>query len=109
MEDYQETIRRSKIAWEKWAEVLTYFTPVIVVKAITKVPAPRRGEVVRQISSAVRDKIQPLSKLVNILSCCSSLCYPNSFHLKLVKSSLKGRERFKSILICVIMLLACLV
>ena len=33
MEDYQETMRHSKIAWEKWAEVLTYFTPVTVVKA----------------------------------------------------------------------------
>ena len=53
-----------------------YFTPVTVVRATIKVPAPRRGEVVRQISSAVRDKIEPLSKLVNILSCNNSFMLP---------------------------------
>lgn len=50
VEDFQETIRRSKIAWEMWAEV----------------PPPKRGEVVRQIASAIRDKIQPLSKLLSL-------------------------------------------
>ena len=35
---------------------------------VVKVPAPKRGEIVRQIASAVRDKLQPLSKLV-MLSC----------------------------------------
>lgn len=36
----------------------------VVFMVTVKVPPPKRGEVVRQIASAIRDKIQPLSKLV---------------------------------------------
>ena len=82
----------------------------MVVKVTIKVPAPKRGEVVRQISSAIRDKLQPLSKLVIYLLCLLAVVHLlNSFLLKLEKSLLKGWERFKSTLTCVIMLLACLV
>ena len=83
----------------------------MVVKVTTvKVPAPKRGEVVRQISSAIRDKIQPLSKLVIYLLCLlAAVHFLDSFHLKLEKSLLKGWEKFKSTLTCVILLLACLV
>ena len=84
----------------------------MVVRVTTvKVPAPKRGEVVRQISSAIRDKIQPLSKLVIYLLCllAAAVHFLDSFHLKLEKSLSKGWERFKSTLTCVILLLACLV
>lgn len=82
----------------------------MVVKVTVKVPAPKRGEVVRQISSAIRDKLQPLSKLVIYLLCLLPVVHLlNSFHLKLERSLLKEWERFKSTLTCVIMLLACLV
>jgi len=40
---------------------------LVVVMVTAKVPAPKRGEIVHQISSAVRDKIEPLSKLVNFI------------------------------------------
>lgn len=37
-------------AWKDWVEL----------------PAPRRGEIVRQIGNALRDNLQPLGKLVSL-------------------------------------------
>ncbi|KAJ8938603.1 hypothetical protein NQ314_011411 [Rhamnusium bicolor] len=48
--DYQSCVEVSKFAWSIWAEL----------------PAPRRGEIVRQIGDALRNKLVPLGKLVSI-------------------------------------------
>uniref|UniRef100_A0A452UTT3 Alpha-aminoadipic semialdehyde dehydrogenase n=1 Tax=Ursus maritimus TaxID=29073 RepID=A0A452UTT3_URSMA len=48
--DYEETVKKAKEAWRVWAEV----------------PAPKRGEVVRQIGDALREKIQILGNLVSL-------------------------------------------
>lgn len=37
-------------AWEYWSDI----------------PAPKRGEIVRQIGSALRQKLEPLGKLVSM-------------------------------------------
>lgn len=37
-------------AWQEWVEL----------------PAPRRGEIVRQIGNALRENLQPLGKLVSL-------------------------------------------
>ncbi|KAM6475438.1 alpha-aminoadipic semialdehyde dehydrogenase [Liasis olivaceus] len=50
LEDYEETIKKAKEAWQIWAEV----------------PAPKRGEIVRQIGDALRDKIKILGNLVSL-------------------------------------------
>jgi aldehyde dehydrogenase family 7 protein A1 len=50
VDDYTSCIQASQKAWEVWADL----------------PAPRRGEIVRQIGDALRDKIQPLGKLVSV-------------------------------------------
>uniref|UniRef100_A0A8C0PBK0 aldehyde dehydrogenase (NAD(+)) n=1 Tax=Canis lupus familiaris TaxID=9615 RepID=A0A8C0PBK0_CANLF len=48
--DYEETVKKAREAWKVWAEV----------------PAPKRGEVVRQIGDALREKIQILGNLVSL-------------------------------------------
>uniref|UniRef100_A0A8C7EMC5 aldehyde dehydrogenase (NAD(+)) n=1 Tax=Neovison vison TaxID=452646 RepID=A0A8C7EMC5_NEOVI len=48
--DYEETVKKAREAWRVWAEV----------------PAPKRGEIVRQIGDALREKIQKLGSLVSL-------------------------------------------
>lgn len=48
--DYESCIQSSTSAWNVWADL----------------PAPKRGEVVRQIGDALRNKLAPLGKLVSI-------------------------------------------
>ncbi|KAF7250548.1 Alpha-aminoadipic semialdehyde dehydrogenase [Varanus komodoensis] len=50
LEDYEETVKKAKEAWKVWAEV----------------PAPKRGEIVRQIGDALRQKIKVLGNLVSL-------------------------------------------
>uniref|UniRef100_A0A6J0TGY5 aldehyde dehydrogenase (NAD(+)) n=1 Tax=Pogona vitticeps TaxID=103695 RepID=A0A6J0TGY5_9SAUR len=50
LEDYAETVKKAKEAWQIWAEI----------------PAPKRGEVVRQIGDALRQKIKVLANLVSL-------------------------------------------
>ncbi|XP_014246459.1 alpha-aminoadipic semialdehyde dehydrogenase [Cimex lectularius] len=46
--DYEKTMEKMQDAWETWVEL----------------PAPKRGEIVRQIGDALRQKLVPLGKLV---------------------------------------------
>ncbi|KOB70567.1 putative aldehyde dehydrogenase 7 family, member A1 [Operophtera brumata] len=48
--DYEACAVAAQKAWHEWAEM----------------PAPARGEVVRQIGDALRDKLQPLGQLVSL-------------------------------------------
>ncbi|XP_064131813.1 alpha-aminoadipic semialdehyde dehydrogenase isoform X2 [Loxodonta africana] len=48
--DYEETVKKAREAWKIWADI----------------PAPKRGEVVRQIGDALREKIQVLGSLVSL-------------------------------------------
>ncbi|XP_066253846.1 alpha-aminoadipic semialdehyde dehydrogenase [Euwallacea similis] len=48
--DYEACIKASQKAWQAWAEV----------------PAPKRGEIVRQIGDALRKKLLPLAQLVSL-------------------------------------------
>uniref|UniRef100_A0A287DFQ4 aldehyde dehydrogenase (NAD(+)) n=1 Tax=Ictidomys tridecemlineatus TaxID=43179 RepID=A0A287DFQ4_ICTTR len=48
--DYEETIKKAREAWKVWADI----------------PAPKRGEIVRQIGDALREKIQVLGNLVSL-------------------------------------------
>ncbi|XP_017779221.1 PREDICTED: putative aldehyde dehydrogenase family 7 member A1 homolog [Nicrophorus vespilloides] len=48
--DYDSCVRASEKAWQVWADL----------------PAPARGEIVRQIGDALRQKLVPLGKLVSI-------------------------------------------
>jgi len=48
--DYESCVKAAEDAWQKWAEVT----------------APARGEIVRQIGDALREKLVPLGKLVSI-------------------------------------------
>lgn len=50
VEEYRKTVDGSKAAWERWAEV----------------PAPQRGEIVRQIGDKLRDKKNSLGKLISL-------------------------------------------
>uniref|UniRef100_A0A8B9WWD6 Alpha-aminoadipic semialdehyde dehydrogenase n=1 Tax=Bos mutus grunniens TaxID=30521 RepID=A0A8B9WWD6_BOSMU len=50
MADYEETVEKAREAWSIWADI----------------PAPKRGEVVRQIGDALREKIQVLGSLVSL-------------------------------------------
>ncbi|XP_061045542.1 alpha-aminoadipic semialdehyde dehydrogenase [Eubalaena glacialis] len=50
MADYEETVKKTREAWRIWADI----------------PAPKRGEVVRQIGDALREKIQVLGSLVSL-------------------------------------------
>ncbi|KAL8203453.1 UNVERIFIED_CONTAM: Alpha-aminoadipic semialdehyde dehydrogenase [Gekko kuhli] len=47
LEDYEETVKKAKEAWKVWAEV----------------PAPKRGEIVKQIGDTLRQKIKVLGNL----------------------------------------------
>ncbi|XP_038215621.1 putative aldehyde dehydrogenase family 7 member A1 homolog [Zerene cesonia] len=46
--DYESCAQSAEAAWREWAEL----------------PAPARGEIVRQIGDALREKLQPLGQLV---------------------------------------------
>uniref|UniRef100_G1SYS5 Alpha-aminoadipic semialdehyde dehydrogenase n=2 Tax=Oryctolagus cuniculus TaxID=9986 RepID=G1SYS5_RABIT len=48
--DYEETVKKAREAWRVWADI----------------PAPKRGEIVRQIGDALREKIQVLGSLVSL-------------------------------------------
>ncbi|XP_012583195.1 PREDICTED: alpha-aminoadipic semialdehyde dehydrogenase [Condylura cristata] len=50
MADYEETVMKAREAWKIWADI----------------PAPKRGEIVRQIGDALREKIQVLGSLVSL-------------------------------------------
>ncbi|XP_004854516.1 alpha-aminoadipic semialdehyde dehydrogenase isoform X2 [Heterocephalus glaber] len=48
--DYEETVKKAREAWQVWADI----------------PAPKRGEIVRQIGDALREKIGVLGNLVSL-------------------------------------------
>lgn len=48
--DYEACVKAAEEAWQVWAEM----------------PAPARGEIVRQIGDALREKLVPLGKLVSV-------------------------------------------
>jgi aldehyde dehydrogenase family 7 protein A1 len=50
LKDYEKAIEESKKAWDKWADI----------------PAPQRGEIVRQIGDRLRDKKHLLGKLLSL-------------------------------------------
>uniref|UniRef100_A0A8C1VQZ5 aldehyde dehydrogenase (NAD(+)) n=1 Tax=Cyprinus carpio TaxID=7962 RepID=A0A8C1VQZ5_CYPCA len=50
MAEYEETVQKAQDAWKVWADV----------------PAPKRGEIVRQIGDALRGKIKALGSLVSL-------------------------------------------
>lgn len=50
VEDYNKCVANALDAWQYWADI----------------PAPKRGEIVRQIGSALRQKLEPLGKLVSL-------------------------------------------
>jgi len=50
LEDYESTIKETQSAWQTWADV----------------PAPLRGDIVRQIGNALREKKSDLGKLVSL-------------------------------------------
>ncbi|KAK3727971.1 hypothetical protein QZH41_015917, partial [Actinostola sp. cb2023] len=50
LEDYRTTVKNVQEAWKTWAMV----------------PAPKRGEIVRQIGQALRENINPLGKLLTL-------------------------------------------
>lgn len=50
LSDYNRCVESAHAAWHEW----------------TKVPAPKRGEIVRQIGNALRDKSEALGKLVSL-------------------------------------------
>ncbi|CAB3359655.1 Hypothetical predicted protein [Cloeon dipterum] len=50
VEDYDRCVQAAQEAWQSWADI----------------PAPKRGEIVRQIGDALRAKLQPLGQLVSL-------------------------------------------
>ncbi|XP_054258538.1 alpha-aminoadipic semialdehyde dehydrogenase [Macrosteles quadrilineatus] len=48
--DYEDTVKACQGSWQQWVEL----------------PAPKRGEIVRQIGDALREKLVPLGKLVSL-------------------------------------------
>ncbi|XP_076876126.1 alpha-aminoadipic semialdehyde dehydrogenase [Brachyhypopomus gauderio] len=50
MAEYEETVHKAQEAWKVWADI----------------PAPKRGEIVRQIGEALRKKIKVLGSLVSL-------------------------------------------
>lgn len=48
--DYNRCVDSAQEAWKVWVDI----------------PAPKRGEIVRQIGDALRAKLQPLGKLVSL-------------------------------------------
>lgn len=49
-EDYDRCASNALEAWKYWSDI----------------PAPKRGEIVRQIGNALRQKLEPLGKLVSL-------------------------------------------
>jgi len=49
-DDYERCVKACEDAWQVWADL----------------PAPKRGEIVRQIGDSLRDKLEPLGKLVSL-------------------------------------------
>ncbi|MBN3280530.1 AL7A1 dehydrogenase, partial [Polyodon spathula] len=50
LQEYEETVQKAKEAWKIWADI----------------PAPKRGEIVRQIGDALRKKSKVLGSLVSL-------------------------------------------
>ncbi|XP_059090365.1 alpha-aminoadipic semialdehyde dehydrogenase-like [Tigriopus californicus] len=50
VDDYEKVVQAAEEAWEIWADL----------------PVPKRGEIVRQIGDALREKLEPLGKLVSL-------------------------------------------
>lgn len=50
LEDYDKSVKAAKDAWKVWVDV----------------PAPKRGEIVRQMGEALRKNLVPLGKLVSL-------------------------------------------
>jgi len=50
LQEYNKVVEKSLEAWQVWADV----------------PAPKRGEIVRQIGDALRQKLEPLGKLISM-------------------------------------------
>lgn len=48
--DYERCVQSASEAWQTWVDI----------------PAPKRGEVVRQIGEALRSKLEPLGKLISL-------------------------------------------
>lgn len=48
--EYNEAVEKAQQAWDVWIDI----------------PAPKRGEIVRQIGDALRNKLEPLGKLVSL-------------------------------------------
>ncbi|XKL61191.1 hypothetical protein PGB90_008248 [Kerria lacca] len=48
--DYHKCVNSASKAWQQWVEI----------------PAPKRGEIVRQIGNALREKLEPLGKLISL-------------------------------------------
>lgn len=83
VEDYNSCVVEARKAWSTW----------------TDIPAPKRGEIVRQIGVALREKLEPLGKLVSMemgifLLSCSGV-QTNPFHSQ-GKFYLKVWEKFKN-------------
>lgn len=49
-DDYDRCVSNALDAWKYWSDI----------------PAPKRGEIVRQIGNALREKLEPLGKLVSL-------------------------------------------
>lgn len=58
--DYEAAVSAAKDAWKVWAEVKQRH----ISFPHWQVPAPKRGEIVRQIGDALRLKKKPLGQLV---------------------------------------------
>lgn len=50
LSDYKSCVETSTTAWNTWVDL----------------PAPKRGEIVRQIGNALRKKLVPLGQLVSL-------------------------------------------
>ena len=50
VDDYDACVVEARKAWSTWVDI----------------PAPKRGEIVRQIGVALREKLEPLGKLVSM-------------------------------------------
>ncbi|MBW04675.1 Alpha-aminoadipic semialdehyde dehydrogenase, partial [Eschrichtius robustus] len=69
MADYEETVKKAREAWRIWAdcaEITTVNIFYIPSNLMHMIPAPKQGEVVRQIGDALREKIQVLGSLVSL-------------------------------------------
>jgi len=49
-QDYNRCVSNALDAWKYWSDI----------------PAPKRGEIVRQIGNALREKLEPLGKLISL-------------------------------------------